>query len=292
MARDLEELADVVVLCVKNAMAPAMERMVALETRVAPLADMRDRVAVVETKCCGEVAIPASVESRLLQAFEKLSALEYAMQRAADHESMITDLKARLAIAEATALQYAELASQARQMAEKLSLLEAKSAAPSDVELQIRKSIDPVTASIAETRERLVAVEVRAAVPGPPGANGTNGTNGADGAPGKDGLGFDDMSVEFDGDRTLLLKFERGAVKKSFPVVLPFQRYQGVFTEGKSYSTGDGVTWGGSEWHCNEPTSTKPGDGSKAWTLKVKRGRDGKDGLDAPGALPVVKVRG
>ena len=40
------------------------------------------------------------------------------------------------------------------------------------------------------------------------------------------------------------------------------------------------VTWAGSAWHCNETTTTKPGDGAKAWTLMVKRGRDGKDGKD------------
>lgn len=53
--------------------------------------------------------------------------------------------------------------------------------------------------------------------------------------------------------------------------------YCGVFVEGKSYDVGDVTTWAGSTWHCNEPTETKPGDGSKAWTLMVKRGRDGKD---------------
>jgi hypothetical protein len=40
------------------------------------------------------------------------------------------------------------------------------------------------------------------------------------------------------------------------------------------------VTWAGSEWHCHTTTTTKPGEGSKAWTLKVKRGRDGKDAKD------------
>jgi hypothetical protein len=51
------------------------------------------------------------------------------------------------------------------------------------------------------------------------------------------------------------------------------------------------VTSGGSCWHCNEPTTTKPGEGSKAWRLMVKRGRDGKDGLNAP-TVPVVKING
>jgi hypothetical protein len=40
---------------------------------------------------------------------------------------------------------------------------------------------------------------------------------------------------------------------------------------------GDVVTFGGSMWHCNAATEEKPGDGSAAWTLAAKRGRDGKD---------------
>ena len=106
----------------------------------------------------------------------------------------------------------------------------------------------------------------RDGLPGAPGAPGEHGLNGTDGLPGKDGV---------DGkDGTAGLSFE------------------GVYQDGKSYALGHLVTWAGSSWHCNEPTTTKPGDGSKAWTLMVKRGRDGKDGVDAPGALPVVKVGG
>jgi len=49
--------------------------------------------------------------------------------------------------------------------------------------------------------------------------------------------------------------------------------------DGKSYDPGDLVTWAGSTWHCDEATTSKPGEyaGAKNWTLMVKRGRDGKD---------------
>lgn len=137
--------------------------------------------------------------------------------------------------------------------------------------------------------ERVAVVETRAPVPGPAGQDGQNGAPGTDGI---DGLGFEDLAVDFDGDRRLELRFERaGGRAKSFPIVLPFLRYQGVYQDGKSYDVGDVVTWGGSTWHCKTATSTKPGEGSAAWVLIVKRGRDGRDGVDAPGALPVVKVR-
>lgn len=150
-----------------------------------------------------------------------------------------------------------------------------------DLELALRDKIEPLTKEIGAVRERLIAVEVRQPVPGPPGLNGKDGA---------DGLGWDDLVVEHDGERTFTIKFMRGErVKVAGSFTIPADIYRGVYVEGKTYERGDGVTWAGSEWHCHEPTTTKPGDGSKAWTLKVKRGRDGKDGKDAP-TVPVVSV--
>jgi hypothetical protein len=54
-------------------------------------------------------------------------------------------------------------------------------------------------------------------------------------------------------------------------------KYRGVHELGAAYDTGDTVTHGGSLWHCNVLTKERPGEGSRAWTLAVKRGRDGKD---------------
>ncbi|WP_343711193.1 phage gp6-like head-tail connector protein [Kosakonia radicincitans] len=63
---------------------------------------------------------------------------------------------------------------------------------------------------------------------------------------------------------------------RSFDV--PVMLYRGVFKSGSEYQPGDTVTWGGSLWHCDEPTKDKPGEtGSKGWTLAAKRGRDGRD---------------
>lgn len=53
--------------------------------------------------------------------------------------------------------------------------------------------------------------------------------------------------------------------------------YRGVFTAGEIYDVGNMVTSGGSLWHCDQLTKDRPGDGNPAWTLAVKRGRDGKD---------------
>lgn len=63
--------------------------------------------------------------------------------------------------------------------------------------------------------------------------------------------------------------------KSTFWIPVPI--YQGTFTEGKTYSVGDLVTWGGSMWHCETPTQEKPGEKSgegASWRLAVKKGRD------------------
>lgn len=112
---------------------------------------------------------------------------------------------------------------------------------------------------------------------------------GDDGKPGADGLGFDDLSVEYDGEKTVTLKFVRGEQSKEFPLVLPVVIDRGVFSEGKTYEPGDGVTWAGSFWIAQESTTEKP-DSAKGWRLAVKKGRDGKDGKIAP-ASPNQPIR-
>ncbi|MDT7536169.1 hypothetical protein OVY48_22495 [Sphingobium sp. SA2] len=69
-----------------------------------------------------------------------------------------------------------------------------------------------------------------------------------------------------------IVRLEQAAQKASPPMI-----YRGVFADGETYDPGNTATYGGSLWHCNEATKERPGDASKAWTLCVKRGRDGKD---------------
>ena len=106
------------------------------------------------------------------------------------------------------------------------------------------------------------------------------GTDGKDGAPGAPGLGFDDLDVIHDGERTITLRFARGDQVKEFSAVLPVVLDRGVWREGE-YRKGDAVSWAGSLWIAQEDTSEKP-DAGKGWRLAVKRGRDGKDAKDAP----------
>jgi len=134
---------------------------------------------------------------------------------------------------------------------------------------QIRDQLRDLEALVAGLRERLAVVEMRAPIPGPPGADGKDGA---------DGFGLEDFSVDFDGDRTILLAFARpGREAKRFPLTLPFQKYQGVYQTGRTYVLGDTVSCAGSSWHCGAAsTVARPGD-SPDWQLAVKRGQDGRD---------------
>jgi hypothetical protein len=102
---------------------------------------------------------------------------------------------------------------------------------------------------------------------------------GRDGEP---GMGFDDMTVEFDGHRCLTFRFTRGEKTKEFKFALPSPVYKEVYRPEETYFLGDMVSFGGSIWSCMVPaTTTKPGQGNPHWKLAVKHGRDGRDGKSA-----------
>jgi hypothetical protein len=124
------------------------------------------------------------------------------------------------------------------------------------VERAIRDALSPVVARLAvvegSTKGLVVGVEALRLMPGPPGPPGPEGPPGPpgpEGAPGAHGLNGKDGS--------------------------PGLRYCGTFVKGATYERGDVVTWGGSMWHANGPIGLEiPVDGSNAWTLCVKHGRD------------------
>jgi hypothetical protein len=102
---------------------------------------------------------------------------------------------------------------------------------------------------------------------------------GRDGEP---GLGFDDMTIEFDGNRCLTFRFTRGEKTKEFKFALPSPLYKEVYRPEETYFLGDMVSFGGSIWSCMVPaTTTKPGQGNPHWKLACKHGRDGRDGKSA-----------
>lgn len=125
------------------------------------------------------------------------------------------------------------------------------------------RAVETATDHLTPVPARVAALEALAPVPGPPGPAGAHG------------LGFDDAGVEYDGERTITITWARGDARAERPIKIPAMLYRGVYVPGKLYERGDVVTLGGSLWHANADTTTRPGDGAPAWTLAVKRGRDG-----------------
>lgn len=109
------------------------------------------------------------------------------------------------------------------------------------------------------------------------GKDGQPGVNGRDGV---DSSAPDAVEVYRDPDNGLIeFKFVYGEIAYAVTVQgNDGAKYRGVYQADTQYQKSDIVTWGGSAWHCNEETVDRPGEGSKAWTLMVKKGRDGKDG--------------
>lgn len=282
MPLDVNALAAEVALAIKNATAPLLERIATLEAKQAVLGDVRDRVVTLEAKAAQPA--PEFDMTHLKSPDVDLSPVLNAL---GDVRDRLGDMEAK-ATAPVIEPQTVDLSKVWDRFAAVDARLEEKAAALAP----ISTAVSDLAKEHAVIRERLAVVEVRAQIPGPPGKDGKDGENGQPGKDGVDGVGFDDILIGQDDERTISIKAIRGShVKDLGSVRFPVEIYRGVFMESKTYERGDGVTWAGSEWHCNETTTSKPGDGSKAWTLKVKRGRDGKDGRDAMQPVPVVSVK-
>lgn len=130
------------------------------------------------------------------------------------------------------------------------------------VETVIKAALGPIVA-------RLAALE---------GQTPTAGPIGPPGPPGADGLGFSDYTVDYDGERTFTHRWHRDGQTAELAFKTPLAIYQGIYLDGKIYERGDLVTVNGSMYHCNTDTTRRPGDGSKDWTLAVKRGKDDRTG--------------
>lgn len=116
-----------------------------------------------------------------------------------------------------------------------------------------------LAAAIALAQRAIEEVRALARQPGPPGPPGR----------------IEDVKeVVEDGGRILVRTYICGEQTLEFRHVLATMIYRDIYREGVTYERGDVVTWAGAMWHCNEETTEKPGDGSKAWTLAVKKGRD------------------
>lgn len=111
---------------------------------------------------------------------------------------------------------------------------------------------------------------------------GKDGKDGEPGKDGRDGFGFDDMDAcVLDDDRTIEFSFRRGDEEKAFTFKWPTVLDRGPFRHERElpYEPGDGVTYAGQFYICNEQTNDKPelSKDGKPWRLAVRKGRDGKD---------------
>lgn len=108
---------------------------------------------------------------------------------------------------------------------------------------------------------------------------------GAPGAPGKngqDGLGFKDMSIVWDGERTITFKFALEDRVEECSIKLPYVYFLGPWKEG-TYEQGDQVQRDGSTWIAIRETDKTPGHVDSGWVLSAKKGRDGRDGKSIKG---------
>lgn len=116
------------------------------------------------------------------------------------------------------------------------------------------------------------------------------GKDGQRGEDGKDGLGFDDLTVSFDGD-AIVHEYKRGekALTQRFPINV--MKHIGFWQQGMQAKSGNVTTHNGCSWVCLKDTSEKPCYESKDWILSARKGRDGLDARDAKPSEP-VKLHG
>jgi len=108
------------------------------------------------------------------------------------------------------------------------------------------------------------------------GKDGAPGAPGAPGKDGRDGFGFDDLRLEYDGERTLQFVFTKGEAVHTDTIILSHPIYREIWKQG-TYEKGDCVTLGGSLFIAQRQTDSKP-ETDDAWKLCVKHGREGKPG--------------
>lgn len=275
------------------------ERVVTLETKLAmtpdsdkAITELRERVVTLETKSDFHVEPETDAKDHVVAAVapvqERVASVEARLDVIVDTQKAVDAMRERVVTLETKAATVPQPVLDT-DIRERVGALEFKvnSISNDDAVARLEKRIDTVESiqkELPALRERLAVAEVRTGTPGPAGKDGKDGK---DGAPGADGLGFDDLAVVQQNERSFTVRAFRGDRSKDIGTVsFPVELYRGVWVE-RTYEPGDSVTWAGSEWHCNEQTATKPGTDSRAWTLKVKRGRDGKDGRDAVDVRPV-----
>jgi hypothetical protein len=114
------------------------------------------------------------------------------------------------------------------------------------------------------------------------------GKDGRDGLNGNDGADFTDCTIDYDGERTITIRSVAATITKTVPIPLD----RGYYREGMASEKGDIVTHDGNAWIAQRDTKAKPCRESADWRMLARRGRDGRDGIDAKPAPGPVKLKG
>lgn len=112
---------------------------------------------------------------------------------------------------------------------------------------------------------------------------------GKDGADGADGIGFDDLSFDYDGEREFSIKASKDGRVKEAKFTVPTVIDRGYWREGVKAKSGDGWTEGGHWWICKADTDSRPGHDNPAWRMGARAGKD-RDTVRAKPAGGPVKL--
>lgn len=90
---------------------------------------------------------------------------------------------------------------------------------------------------------------------------------------GKDGADFTNVEIDYDGERTLIIRGQGGEIRKHLPIPLD----RGYWRDGMTCQKGDVVTHDGSAWIALSETRERPGMATKEhWRMLARKGRDGR----------------
>ncbi len=153
-----DAIAQHVVLIIKSAMAPALERLAAAEARLSMLGDVRDRVVGLETKM--------------------VSTLETFRVPAVATTTPVVDRSDEFSVA---------LAGLSKQVEELKAACDVMPAVQSDLRVA-QSSLEQKASDFYALRERVAVLEVKQQIPGPAGPKGDPGPQGETGAQGIQGL--------------------------------------------------------------------------------------------------------
>src|SRR6185436_12084797 len=182
-----DAFADAVVVMVKNALGPVLERLASMEARLTVLGDVRDRLVMVETKAAvvaPPVEIPDPVD--LLPVLERIAALEARLDTIGDLRDRVVTVETKMA----QPLPVVDVSD----VRERLSAVEADLKVvrvPAFDAAPLLEKHDALGAEVSALRERVAVAETRQFIPGPMGRDGQPGRDGKDGTNGTDGVGYD-----------------------------------------------------------------------------------------------------